>query len=148
MTSGIIRRSVIAIGIGLVATALSACASSGAAGGPGTPATESDLVGSWVTGETYATAPNEPYLTFSDDGSWKGSDGCNGAAGQWSVGTDGAVTATTVGFSTLIGCEGAPLPKFLTGSRAAYLDGDSLVLTDDAGETLVTLVPAAEGTIE
>jgi heat shock protein HslJ len=148
MTSGIIRRSAIAIGIGLVATALTACASSGAAGGPGAPATESDLVGSWVTGETYATAPNEPYLTFSDDGSWKGSDGCNGGAGSWSVGADGAITATASGFSTLIGCEGAPLPKYLTSSRAAYLDGDSLVLADDAGETLVTLVPAPEGTVE
>lgn len=147
MTSGIIRRSVIAIGIGLAATALSACASSGAADGPGAPASESDLVGSWVTGETYDSAPNEPYLTISDDGTWKGSDGCNGVEGEWSLASDGTLTASS-GFSTLIACEGAPLPQYLTDSTAAFLDGDSLVLADGEGATLVTLVPAAEGTIE
>ncbi|MFB2584164.1 META domain-containing protein [Herbiconiux liukaitaii] len=149
MKSGIIRRSLLAAGIGLAAAALTACASGGGTAGSGedAPVTSADLVGSWVTGESYPTAPTEPYLALADDGTWKGSDGCNNTVGDWSLTDDGVLSATS-GFSTLIGCQGADLPGFLKKSSSAYLSGDSLILADDAGDVLVTLVPAREGTVE
>jgi heat shock protein HslJ len=141
MPSGIIRRSLTVAAVGLAAVALAACASSSGAGPDGsTPATHEDLVGAWVTGETYS-APDQPYLAFADDGTWKGSDGCNRTSGDWSVADDGSLT-TTAGFSTLIGCQGAPLPKLLGESALAYLDSGTLVLADADGATLLELVPA------
>ena len=149
MRSGIIRRSLFAAGIGLAAAALTACASGGGTtgGGADAPVSQSDLVGSWVTGEAYPTAPEQPYLALADDGTWKGSDGCNTSVGDWSVSDDGSVEATS-GFSTLIGCQGADLPGFFKKSATAYLTGDSLVLADGSGDVLVTLVPAPEGAVE
>jgi heat shock protein HslJ len=138
--------------IGLAAVmALSACASgattpsssNGAA--EADPATQADLVGAWVTGESY-DAPDVPFLDFADDGTWTGSDGCNGAQGEWAVAADGSLTVSA-GPSTLIACDGAALPSMLTNAALALIDGDSLLLADTDGKTVVTLVTAPAGTV-
>jgi len=137
--------------IGLAATlALGACASGASTPSSGgaaeaDPATAADLVGAWVTGESY-DAPDVPFLDFADDGTWTGSDGCNGAEGEWSVAAEGSLTVSA-GVSTLIACDGAPLPSMLTGAALALIDGDSLVLADADGAPVVTLVTAPEGTV-
>jgi heat shock protein HslJ len=135
--------------LGLAAAiALSACASgAGQSGSSGEadPATAADLVGAWVTGQQY-DAPDVPFLQFADDGTWTGSDGCNGAQGDWSIAADGTLTATA-GMQTLIACDGAALPTMLTEATLALIDGDSLVLTDSEGAAVVSLVAAPEGTV-
>ncbi|SDZ08637.1 META domain-containing protein [Herbiconiux ginsengi] len=139
-----------AIGLAVV-LALSACASgsstpsSTAGAAEADPATATDLVGAWVTEESY-DSPDVPFLDFADDGTWTGSDGCNGVEGEWAVAADGSLTVSA-GMSTLIACDGAALPKMLTGAVLALIDGDSLLLTDSDGAAVVTLVPAPEGTV-
>jgi heat shock protein HslJ len=138
--------------IGLVAAvALGACAS-GSSGPTSTsgaaepvPATATDLVGAWVTGESY-DSPNVPFLDFADDGTWTGSDGCNGVLGDWAVAADGSLTVSA-GLSTLIACDGAALPSMLTDAARALVDGPSLLLTDTDGAIVVTLVKAPEGAV-
>ncbi|MFB2597941.1 META domain-containing protein [Herbiconiux sp. P17] len=143
-------RGLAAIGLAAV-LALSACASGASTpsstGGAteADPATEADLVGAWVTGESYG-GPDVPFLDFADDGTWTGSDGCNGAQGEWAVAADGSLTVSA-GPSTLIACDGVSLPGMLANAALAYVDGGSLVLADAEGAPVVTLVTAPAGTV-
>ncbi|OKI63994.1 hypothetical protein A6A27_26070 [Micromonospora sp. CB01531] len=83
------------------------------------------LVGKWVP----VSGPRTAYVEFKADGEWRGSDGCNGQAGRWVVGSGGAFLATT-GPSTQIGCDGVPVGAWLTSSWRAGLAGETLVLLD------------------
>lgn len=94
-----------------------------------TPADGDRLVGRWLP----APGPETAYVEFGADGEWRGSDGCNGQAGRWIAGPGGALLATT-GFSTLIGCDHAPVGAWLSSSWRAGLDGETLVLLDARGE--------------
>jgi len=69
----------------------------------------SDLEGRWDAVGQFNT---EPFIEFNADGSWVGSDGCNGVTGAWAMGDDGRLLAT-VGPQTLIGCEGVPVGAWL-----------------------------------
>ena len=90
-----------------------------------TPARAQDLPGRWVpAGATYASAP---FVVVEDDGTWSGSDGCNGGRGRWAV-LDGGRLLTTSGSTTLIGCEGAPVPAWVGWAEHAGFDGEVLVL--------------------
>jgi heat shock protein HslJ len=138
--------------IGLAAAlVLSACAagtstpSASNGSGEADPATAADLVGVWVTGESY-DSPDVPFLDFADDGTWTGSDGCNGAQGEWAVAADGSLSVSA-GPSTLIACDGAALPSMLTTASLALIDDGSLALTDEDGSVVVTLIRAPEGTV-
>lgn len=113
---------------------LSACTSSATSGG----ATEDELVGTWVTGEDYAN-PIEPFLTINKDGTWSGSDGCNGVDGTWELASDGTLT-TEAGPSTLMFCEGAALPTFFANTKKAELSDGTLTLLDADDATLVELI--------
>jgi len=129
------------LGVSLI-TLLAACASptSSDAGQTPTPTAQS-IVGTWVVSpdQTLATTP---FLTIAGDGSWTGSDGCNVVRGTWEVAADGTLV-TTSGPSTLIGCDGKPLPALFSNATRATVDGDSLVLQDESGE-VVTLVAGRE----
>ncbi|MCS5719226.1 META domain-containing protein [Herbiconiux sp. CPCC 205763] len=134
--------------LGACASGASSPASSPAStngAGEADPATEADLVGAWVTSESYGS-PNTPFLDFADDGTWTGSDGCNGVQGEWAVAADGSLTVSA-GPSTLIACDGAALPAMLSSAAVAFIDGDSLVLADAEEEALVTLVRAPDGMV-
>lgn len=103
------------------------------------PATTADLTGRWVPADTsYAT---DPHVILHDDGSWGGSDGCNGVGGGWAVPEDGRLLSTA-GPMTAIGCEGAPVGWWLAGASLAGLDGDVLVLLDRDGTELGRLTEA------
>jgi heat shock protein HslJ len=91
------------------------------------------VVGRWVPTANGAAA----YVEFKDDGSWVGSDGCNGNRGRWAASADSMVA--TGGPSTLIGCEGAPVPGWVSSTAVAALAGDLLVLIDAKGAELARL---------
>lgn len=102
------------------------------------PATASTIRGIWITGEE-VSSPDIPYLRVVSNGSWTGSDGCNGVQGTWSIDDDGLMT-NTAGPHTLIYCDGEPLPSAFASAHAAMFSGDRLLLLDHNGETLVELV--------
>jgi hypothetical protein len=78
-------------------------------------------------------------VTFASDGSWSGSDGCNGQGGRWRLGTGGDLVTTT-GPSTQIGCAGVPVGGWMARARQAGLAGKTLVLLDGTGHEIGRLV--------
>ncbi|TQL54570.1 META domain-containing protein [Subtercola boreus] len=122
---------------GIVALALAGC-SSAAPPAPDapqyTPASTSTLPGTWIVADTYSS-PDQPFLAFERDGTWTGSDGCNDAAGTWSMDTAGVLT-TTSGPQTQIYCDGTHLPLFLIDSASARFDGTDLTLVGHDGDEL------------
>jgi hypothetical protein len=96
------------------------------------------LTGRWVP--TGAAAPDKAYAEFLADGSWRGSDGCNGQGGRWLSGAEGAFLATT-GPSTLIACDNVPIATWLGEARRSGLDGEILVLLDANAKELGRLQP-------
>ena len=100
------------------------------------PAAADALQGKWVPVET---TPTDPHVIFNADGTWTGSDGCNGGSGRWAADSEGGFLATS-GPSTLMYCEGAPVPGWVGQASAAGLDSDGqLQLFDKAGTLLGTL---------
>ncbi|HEY9497843.1 MAG TPA: hypothetical protein VIQ78_02335 [Terrimesophilobacter sp.] len=97
-----------------------------------TPATASTLAGKWVP-VAYSVS-TDPHATFAADGTWTGSDGCNGGSGRWVVGAGGEFLATS-GPSTLIGCEGAPVPSWVGQATSAGFNDDGWLLLFDAAGT-------------
>lgn len=92
-----------------------------------------DLAGRWnPVGEGAGT---DAHVEFAPDGTYSGSDGCNGAMGRWLVG-DGGEWLATSGPSTLMWCEGAPVPTWVGQAKRAGLDGAELVLFDVDGAEL------------
>lgn len=94
-----------------------------------TPATEAALDGRWVP-VAYVVA-TDPHVLFEADGIWTGSDGCNGGSGRWLIGDEGEFLATS-GPSTLIGCEGAPVPSWVSQATTAGINADGWLLLFDA----------------
>lgn len=96
------------------------------------PATAAHLAGRWVPADgTYET---DPHVVLHDDGSWSGTDGCNGGGGDWAL-TDAGWLLSTGGPTTAIWCDGAPVDWWVAGASLAGLDGSVLVLLDrDATE--------------
>jgi hypothetical protein len=95
------------------------------------PATADALEGKWVPAEK---TPTDPHVVFSTDGTWTGSDGCNGGSGRWAVAESGEFLATS-GPSTLMWCEGAPVPSWVAQASAAGMDADGLLHLFDASGT-------------
>lgn len=136
----------------LAASLLSGCA--GPAGGspsgssdtptaePSATGTGSELVGTWVSAESAASAKT-PFLTIVDDGTWTASDGCNGVQGTWEQGADDALTVEA-GPHTLIFCEGKPLPSLFSEAKSATVDDSTLTLMDAQGAVTATLVAGNE----
>ncbi|MGP7961169.1 META domain-containing protein [Sanguibacter sp. A247] len=106
-----------------------------------TAATTAEFVGHWLPAKPVG-APEASYLALAADGTWRGSDGCNGAQGLWLA--DKGSWRATAGPQTLMFCEGVQMPFFAATARAAGLDADgSLVLVDGEGTELVRLVKKA-----
>lgn len=90
--------------------------------------TTGSLLGRWVPVSGGAAA----FVEFRNDGTWTGSDGCNGNGGRWIAGTDGTFLATA-GPSTLMACDGAAVPTWLSTATLAGFSADQLALLDPAG---------------
>ncbi|MDJ0335697.1 META domain-containing protein [Salinibacterium sp. G-O1] len=80
-------------------------------------------------------------VDFAVDGTWTGSDGCNVSGGRWAAGSGGGFLASS-GLSTLMACDGAPVPGWVSQAQLAGLDGEVLVLLDRGGVELGRLVKA------
>jgi heat shock protein HslJ len=93
-----------------------------------TAADPGSLTGRWVP----VSGTTTPFVEFNGDGTWRGSDGCNGNGGRWTSGTGGTLLATT-GPSTLIACDGAPIAAWLGSTVRAGVGDGQLVLVDAAG---------------
>lgn len=94
-----------------------------------TPPSRDALIGRWELAH-----PRKPYVELRADGTWDGSDGCNLSRGRWAAGPGGALVAAASG-TTLMACDGAPAPSWLSQARRAALDADTLVLLGaDAAE--------------
>lgn len=98
------------------------------------PASSADLEGRWAP-----RGMTEPHAIFSADGTWTGSDGCNGGSGRWAVGSGGRLI-TTSGPMTLIGCDGAAVPGWVGMARLVGFEDGDLVLLDGDGVELGRLV--------
>ncbi len=92
------------------------------------PAGADDLVGTWVPG---GDAAPEAEITLAADGTYTGSDGCNGTSGRWAQGQDGRLLVTA-GVSTMMACDGMHLVG-LAMAAWAEVDGDTLTLYDVSG---------------
>lgn len=97
------------------------------------PVEPGDLVGRWVP-DGVVTAS---FVEFAGDGSWTGSDGCNGAGGRWQAGSGGAFLATGAAVSTLMACDDmVDVGRWVADTRRMALDGQVLVLLDVEGRTV------------
>lgn len=106
-----------------------------------TPATRATLTGTWI-----AVLPSPrpssnlqysqlPGVTLKADGSWSGSDGCNGGGGRWNADDEGRVVASS-GPQTKIGCDNIDAPGWFARAWLAGFDGDVLVTFDQDGKEL------------
>lgn len=96
-----------------------------------------DLVGTWLPAD--GAAGGHAYVALEADGTWTGSDGCNGTGGTWHGGPGGEFAATS-GPSTRIGCENVPILSWLDDATRAELDVGVLVLRDATGAETGRLV--------
>ncbi|NUR98417.1 MAG: META domain-containing protein, partial [Kribbellaceae bacterium] len=71
------------------------------------------------------TWPDDPVLVFKPNGTWTGSDGCNGLQGTFSIGEHGAFTAST-GAQHMIGCDNVPNTGVLSAAKRVTIDGNTL----------------------
>lgn len=124
--------------VALSALGLAALVGCAAAGSSRSAVSDTDLLGVWTVEETF-DSPEQPYVSFTDDGNWTSSDGCNTVAGTWRLGDLGAIT-TTARPSTLVGCAGVPLPMVMAQASFVQVDGDLLVVTGAAEPTTTALV--------
>lgn len=104
------------------------------------PATAVALEGKWVP-VAYAVS-TDPHVSFSAAGTWSGSDGCNGMSGRWTASGTGELLVTA-GPSTLIYCEGAPVPTWVAQAISAGFNDDQWLLLFDAAGTVVGRLVAA-----
>ncbi|KGJ73484.1 hypothetical protein GY21_10920 [Cryobacterium roopkundense] len=98
-----------------------------------TPASPEDLAARWVPESDSGTT--DAHVVFEADGTWTGSDGCNGGQGRWVADGAGALL-TTSGVSTLMSCDGAPVPYWVTQASWAVFDDGWLRLLDMHGSEL------------
>jgi heat shock protein HslJ len=122
----------------LAVSSLAACATGSGVGAP----SQEDLVGTWALEDEF-TSPEQPFIAFSDDGTWIASDGCNQVRGTWELGGDGSLT-TTSGPSTLMACEGAQLPLAMALATSVSIEGESLILISSGDSTTTVLVRSTD----
>ncbi|MBB2959265.1 META domain-containing protein [Pseudoclavibacter helvolus] len=115
------------LGVSIAVAAATLLFITGCAGSPASAA------GSWGTPDS--SGQGEPGLNLSDDGKVTGNDGCNRLMGDWTE-TDGKVEFGALA-STMMFCEG--VDTWLVGATAAEVDGDSLVVFNEAGDQIGTL---------
>lgn len=122
MSHTISRTLVSGIGLAAVALLLAGCAS-----GSGDGLTEERLTGTWVSDEQ-----GEPRLEFDGTGQVTGTDGCNGITTTYKI--DGGSARFEDFASTLMACEG--VDDWLRGIRSVTIDGDTLIVSNDAGKKI------------
>lgn len=113
-----LRTALATAAVALAAFGLTAC-------GASNDATDSSPVGVWGTPD----APGEPSLTFSDDGSFSGTDGCNRLAGEWTA--EGSTIDLGEMITTLMACE--DVDTWLSNAATAEVSSSKLTVLDRSG---------------
>ena len=85
--------------------------------------------------------PDDPVLVFKPDGTWTGSDGCNGLQGTYSIGQRGAFSAT-LGPQHLVGCDNVPHTGVLNAAKRIAVSGDTLQFFGPDGQKLASYARA------
>ncbi|MFD7160177.1 META domain-containing protein [Kribbella sp. NPDC059898] len=85
--------------------------------------------------------PDDPVIVFKANGTWSGSDGCNGLQGTYSIGQRGAFSAT-VGPQHMIGCDNVPHTGVLTAAKRVAITGDTLEFFGADGARLASYARA------
>ncbi|WP_110589740.1 META domain-containing protein [Microbacterium suaedae] len=123
------RRLALMFLVGASSAALAGCASGATPGGESVD--PQDYVGA-----TFAsTEQGEPYLTFADDGTYSGSDGCNGLNGTYEV--EGEELLLEPGLMTQKACP--DIDTWLHNAAQVQLDGDTLIVYDAADAEIGSL---------
>lgn len=94
------------------------------------PSDPASPVGQWGSDE-----PSEPGIAFASDGTYTGSDSCNGHGGSW---RDDGGTIYLDGYMTAMMClDGGD--QWIAGTRTFIVRGDVLHGFDDNGDPTGTL---------
>lgn len=75
-------------------------------------------------------------VTFTSDGRWQGTDGCNAIGGTYRAGDDGSISVDVGGPQHLIGCGRIPTGAVLGRAARFAVDGPSLIVYATAGQRL------------
>ncbi|GLY15315.1 hypothetical protein Kisp01_23300 [Kineosporia sp. NBRC 101677] len=78
-------------------------------------------------------------ITFTDDGAWKESDGCNKSTGTYRIDPEGTFTWTPPRGTTRIGCANVPNLRVLEAADSARIEGGDLVFESGTGPERTTL---------
>lgn len=99
-----------------------------------------ELVGRWVpTDGAGRGALQRPFVDLAADGTYTGSDGCNGTHGRWSAGPGGELDVA-LGPSTRMACEDmVAVPYWFAAAARTRFDDQILVLIDAAGADVARL---------
>ncbi|TBN56173.1 META domain-containing protein [Glaciihabitans arcticus] len=95
-----------------------------------------DIVGRWIDP---AHPADGTFIEFAGDGTYEGSDGCNGVSGRYSYAPDGSLLATQ-GLTTLMGCEGSAIADLASTSPLVGVAGEGLAFYSAAGDVAITVV--------
>jgi hypothetical protein len=76
---------------------------------------------------------DKAFAKFFDDGTWRGSDGCNGQGGTWALNPQTGEWLAVGGATTLIGCANVDVNGAVNGASAVGMDGEELVFYDARG---------------
>lgn len=85
--------------------------------------------------------PDDPVLVFKANGTWTGSDGCNGLQGTFSIGEHGAFTAAAGG-QHMIGCDNVPNTGVLTAAKRVAIADNTLQFFGADGARLASYARA------
>ncbi|WP_209325220.1 META domain-containing protein [Brevibacterium renqingii] len=105
----------------------SAPSESTGAASPSKDASTIDPVGKWTSPEK-----GDPFLEFSDDGSLKGSDGCNAIATTWKVEGDEIIIESFM--TTQKACAG--VDPWLSKASTATIEGNVMKVEDSNGKVI------------
>jgi len=105
------------------------------------PLSAKTLAGTWravqITGtkSLKSARPDDPVLVFKADGTWSGSDGCNGLQGTFTIGQRGEFAAK-IGPQHLIGCDNVPHTGVLQSAKRIEVSEDTLTFAAADGKEL------------
>jgi heat shock protein HslJ len=152
LASGVAAVTMAAVGVAIAVTAPSGNETAGVS----TPSTSAStqtgaLIGNWrpvdIVGFDNSALPppglpagRAPNITFTSDGRWRGSDGCNAIGGTYSASDDGSIS-TANSAQTLIGCPDVitvPNSEVLERAARFAIDGRSLTFYAAGGQRLGT----------
>lgn len=149
LASGFAVATMALVGVAVAVTAPSGSETAGVST-PSTSAsmpTQADgLIGTWrpvdIVGFDESRLPPsgvqapEWNVTFTSDGRWQGTDGCNAIGGTYRAGDDGSISVDVGGPQHLIGCSRIPTGAVLGRAARFAVDGRSLIVYAAAGQRL------------